>query len=430
MSIRLLLLSAAVVLLPAGVLPARAEVSSEVLWARQIGTPGYEVTLDIETSKNSVLVLGETNGSLARDNPSQDDELFLQRWSLTGELTWQKQFTIRRFAIVFDLGVDPAGNSYIAGAASGVLDGQEWVGDSDAFVRKYDSSGAYQWTRMIGTEGADRARSVAATNRAVYVAGGVQGVLPGETSRDRLDGFIARFDPDGTQRWVDQFGTARYDSAEYLALAKDAIYVAGSTSGRFRGEEKAGGIDTFVRRIASNSQATWTRMFGSTVYDQLHALAANNAGAYLTGWTDGDFEGHPHVGWEDAFVQSVAAGGEVGWGDQYAAEPESSAIPTGIAASASYVHVIGAVGPDAAFPGEESLGSSDIYRRTYTTPGVSVLTDQFGTEAGGDNEGPGDIAARNGVAYLTFQTTEPFAGQDSHGGLDVWLLATPELGPE
>ena len=46
--------------------------------------------------------------------------------------------------------VDPTGASYVVGETFGTLPGQSPAGTLDAFIRKYDPSGAESWTRQFG----------------------------------------------------------------------------------------------------------------------------------------------------------------------------------------------------------------------------------------------------------------------------------------
>src|SRR5262245_8948428 len=75
------------------------------------------------------------------------------------------------------------GGVCIAGSAGGELPGDSNYagGFYDAFTRKYDSSGAVQWTRLLGTEWMDSTAGIAADATGVYVAGFTEGSLPGQS---------------------------------------------------------------------------------------------------------------------------------------------------------------------------------------------------------------------------------------------------------
>src|SRR5439155_574707 len=144
--------------------------------------------------------------------------------------------------------VDATGNVYAAGSTYGTFVGQTSAGVVDAFVRKEERHGGEVWTRQFGTADSDKAFGVAvdATGN-VYVAGETFGTFAGQTSAGGVDAFVRKYDPNGTEVWTQQFGTADFDKA--FGVAVDAtfnVYVAGETLGTFAGQTSAGVFDAFV----------------------------------------------------------------------------------------------------------------------------------------------------------------------------------------
>ena len=100
-------------------------------------------------------------------------------------------------------------------------------GNRDVFVRKYDSSGVEQWTRLFGTTDIDYGYGISADESAIYVAGITRGTLPGQTSEGGLDGFIRKYDADGVEEWTRQFGTSDTDMVNGIAAGDSGVYVTG-----------------------------------------------------------------------------------------------------------------------------------------------------------------------------------------------------------
>jgi hypothetical protein len=93
--------------------------------------------------------------------------------------------------------VDVNGHIYVGGSVWGALPAQAQVGGQDAFVRKYDPNGNEQWTRQFGTAALDDALAVTVDVSAnAYVAGFVEGALPGHTG-DGRDGFLLKVSAPG-----------------------------------------------------------------------------------------------------------------------------------------------------------------------------------------------------------------------------------------
>lgn len=109
-----------------------------------------------------------------------------------------------------DLGLgaatDPSGNVYLAGSTSGPLQGPN-QGLTDGWIAKYDSNGTQLWGKQIGSSGSDSAYNIV-TDQAgnLYVTGGTSGNLfSSKQSRDQ-DGWVAKYDTNGNQLWAKQFG--------------------------------------------------------------------------------------------------------------------------------------------------------------------------------------------------------------------------------
>jgi hypothetical protein len=109
------------------------------------------------------------------------------------EVEWTRQVGSSDRDSARSVSVDGNGNVFVAGDTSGALPGQTSAGDSDAFVRKYDSSGAEVWTHQFGSTGNDIASSVSADGSGnVFVAGDTDGTLPGQTRAGDFDAFVRK----------------------------------------------------------------------------------------------------------------------------------------------------------------------------------------------------------------------------------------------
>ena len=80
----------------------------------------------------------------------------------------------------YGVAVDSSGNVYVAGGTNGGLDGNTNAGNTDLFVVKYNSSGTKQWTNQLGSSSRDSANGVATDSSGnVYVTGMTKGGLDG-----------------------------------------------------------------------------------------------------------------------------------------------------------------------------------------------------------------------------------------------------------
>jgi WD40 repeat protein len=237
---------------------------------------------------------------------------FIRKYDGNGSELWTHQFGSAGSQVggsgnvVGSASADAAGNIYFAGTTGGTLAGQSSSGEDDAFVRKYDSAGNVVWTRQFGTSDDDRSSFAwADTNGNVYVAGNTQGALPTFTSAGQSDAFVRKYDSNGNEAWTRQFGTSQPDIATAVqGDASGVVYVIGSTDGTLPGQTSAGSADGFIREYDANGNVLRTRQFGTAGFDDVLALSVATDALYLGGRTDGSFM--PNEGTFDGFLIKIA----------------------------------------------------------------------------------------------------------------------------
>jgi len=382
---------------------------------------------------------------------------------------WIRQFGSPDQDAAAGVAADTDGNVYVAGDTVDALPGQTETGSHDAYVRKYDSQGNEIWTQQFGlNDGAAQVvqgRGVAVgPDGRVYVAGNTSGTFPGEVNFGRQDGFLRKYDPDGTEIWTRQFGSDRYEWVDGAAVSSDgAVYVVGVTSGALPGQTRVGGDDVFIGNLI------WIRQFGTALFDEARAVGVDPDGnAYVVGvleesggwgdiflrkydpagaeiWTRRfcapdscwasavavDADGNPHVvggvrgtlpgqtrtGWEDAFLRKYDPDGTELWTRQFGTAPSAQA--GGVAVDMFGDVWVGGTARGA-FPGQTSAGGGDIFLRKYDAAGDELWTCQFGSPD--DDYGPRVAVGPDGSPYLCGQTRGELPGQTYLGDQDAFLL--------
>ena len=139
--------------------------------------------------------------------------------------------------------IDGEGSLYVVRHVTGALPGQTRLGNSDAFLRKYDRDGNEVWTRQFGTEDSDVAFGVTVDSSGnVYVVGQVRGALPGQTASGGGDAYVRKYSIDGDEVWTRQFRTDGIDYLEW-GVAVDGsgnVYVVGQVRGALPGQAASG----------------------------------------------------------------------------------------------------------------------------------------------------------------------------------------------
>ena len=273
--------------------------------------------------------------------------------------------------------VDGAGNAYVAGAtlsddfpftasayqtarnSGGVCKdatNTNTIPCSDAFVAKYDSSGAKLYATFLGGSYQDAANAIAVSGAGVaYVtgvtySGNFPGIVPGKSLQSVNNGgagdvFIAKLSADGSQvNYATYLGGDSWDQGQAIAVdGSGNIYAAGATNSNvitgvafpltnpLQLIYGGGSYDAFVIKLIPNAtdptiySMQYSTYLGGSDKDIAFGIAGDNAGnAYVVGETmSTDFPvatslqsswfGGGSNQWGDAFITKIGTSGLLAW---------------------------------------------------------------------------------------------------------------------
>jgi len=398
------------------------DVAGNLVWVRQFGTEAIDSASAVSAGPSGVYVAGTTDGALPGQINSGNADAFLCKYDADGNLLWTRQFGTGEGEGTRANGVfaDTSG-VYVVGYTDGALPGQTSAGGTDAFVRKYDPNGILLWTHQFGTTSTDIVTSVSTNDSGVYVAGSTGGVLDG-LGYGIQDAFLCRYDPDGYQLWMRQFGTAGIDMVAGISADASGVYVAGST------ELYLPYSLAFLRKYDANGNNVWIREFEVQTSIAVSGVSANASGVFLAGFTDGVLPGQTNAGESDAFVQKYDAQGNFFWSHQFGTPPTDQL--SGISADASGVYVAGRT--FGVLPGQTNTGDSDAFVLKIGAPlgdtpaGTDVVV--YPDDAGGNTAPVGmvfDNVLESGDTTLTITSGgAPVPGEFKLGNPPVYYDIT------
>ena len=163
-----------------------------------------------------------------------------------------------------------------------------------------------EWSRQLGTDTTDFSRGVSADRMGnVYISGWTTGSLG--THVGNRDAFVCKYDTTGTLRWIQQLGTRKDDRSRGVSAdGLGSIYITGITGGNLGGPN-AGGNDAFISKYDASGTLKWIRQLGTSSNDESRGASADGHGnVYISGWTDGSLD--TNAGGRDAFISKYDAG--------------------------------------------------------------------------------------------------------------------------
>jgi hypothetical protein len=152
------------------------------------------------SSTDDIYVTGYTTVAIdGQAKVGTSNDLIISKYDNTGTLAWTAEDGAPgNMADGKSISIDASGNAYVAGATQGNLDGHTLAGIADMFVTKYTSAGVRSWTVQNGAAGIPSAGyGIVVDGNFSYTCGDTQGALFGKTLHGQTDFFIKQYDSDG-----------------------------------------------------------------------------------------------------------------------------------------------------------------------------------------------------------------------------------------
>jgi hypothetical protein len=269
----------------------------------------------VDSTGNSYIV-GTTYGPLDGQTKTGNSGVFVMKYDTSGNWQWTRIQSATLSTYGRAISVDSTGNSYITGDTQGNLGGESKTGTVDGFVIKYDASGNIQWTKLLGAAGEDTKGygiSIDSTGNS-YVTGGVShynpvSLLDGQTITGITDVFVIKHNTSGAKQWTKLLGVAGQSTigSSISADSSGSNYVTGRTGGSLDGQTFTGGTgnkDAFVIKYDSSGVKDWTKLLGvSGTYTDGKGIALDSSGtSHVTGYTGGNLDGQTLTGIDDVFL--------------------------------------------------------------------------------------------------------------------------------
>ncbi len=384
--------------------------------AQQLGSSGLELTTTTATDPfGNVYIAGGTTGSLGGANNGDSRDPLVAKYDSQGNLLFTKQFGTLRFDTLYGIDTDAQGNFYVAGITEGDLAAPKQSVTSDAIVAKFDSNGNQQWIQQFGQNQIFQTYSIDVDDAGNAYLTGIDVKSAPFPSLVTDDFWVSKFDTNGNQQWFTEVGSVdnAFDESYDVTVSNDgSVYSTGWTLGDLAAPN-AGVYDAHINKFDNNGQLQWSRQLGTSDYEWGWGVDTDSQGnVYATGWTLGDLGGE-NAGSYDGWLAKYDSQGNQQWIRQAGSPSDDEAFDIFIDSNDN-IFVTGYT--------ENDLGGSDTrfdaFAARYDSNGNQVWVTQFGTP---DIDQAYDITGDDaGNLYVTGITEGSF-GASNAGSFDGWV---------
>ena len=313
----------------------------------------------------------------------------------------------------------------------------------DLYVAEYSSSGAYLWSRVVGSDADEEGKGIATDVSGNVLVTGYQGsyVLDfgggAQFSHGGNDVFVAKYSSTGSWVWSKTIGGSGYDQGNAIeADGAGNVFVTGYFGPATGGVDFGGGglvsagmYDVFLVKYSASGQHLWSKRFGGAGNDTGMAVSTDSSGnVVIAGSFENavDFGGGAltSAGMRDVFVAKYSSTGQHLWSKRFGGTGDE--VGYGLAVdSAGDVVVSGKFQGSVSFGGATltSAGGDDIFLAKLSgATGAHSWSKSFGSTSGDVSLGVAVDANKNIAMTGYFTGSVDFGGGAlSSSGLDVFV---------
>ena len=322
------------------------------VWATYYGGNEYEYGEGICTDNSGALyVTGSTSspnfptktlaGAYNQTTHGGIHDAFILKFNSSGARVWATYYGGNSTDAGHGICIDNSGTLYVTGwtqspnfpiqTLTGAYNQTTYVGSSfDAFILKFNSSGARLWATYYGGNAREQGWSICRDNTgALYITGRtystnfptqtLSGAYNQTTLSGNNDAFILKFNGSGARVWATYYGGNDEEFGYCVCIDNTGdLYVTGGTqstdfptqtlTGAYNQTTLGGNDDAFILKFNGSSARQWATYYGGSIVDYGEGIYSDNSGnLYVTGYTSST--NFPTQTLSGAYNQTTSGGG-------------------------------------------------------------------------------------------------------------------------
>ncbi|HOW52486.1 MAG TPA: DUF1566 domain-containing protein [bacterium] len=388
-------------------------------WGRTTGQ--YYGTAVVLDANGNIFVAGTASGTL--DGSTTSGPIFLTKFTPDLTKEWTKQWGSGVEAWSHGAAVDSGGNIYVTGTARGDFDGNTQIGGDDIFLTRWNANGTKAWSKLLGTTSTssmyEEGYAIAINNSdEIFTSGDVGASIDGGTYIGNYDVFLGKYLGDGEKQWIKQYGTDDWDITYSMAQDNAGnLYMVGSTRGSLSGYTNAGADDLFLMKTSGSGIESWHREWGTSGVDRAWGVAVDsNDNIYVTGETGGDLDGNTSAGNSDIFLTKWNSDGTKAWTKQWGNDQPDTGSAV-VVDKNGFIFVTGAA--NGSLDGNPDAGAGDVFLTKWSPSGTKIWTKQWGSS--GNDWGRAMAIDDNGKIFITGSSGGLIDGNLDSDNTDIFL---------
>ena len=256
-------------------------------------------------------------------------------------------------------------------------------GNEDAIIVKYDSNGTQQWIKNFGGSNSDFFRSVIETSDGGFVCTGYsRSTNAGFSNKGDYDAIMVKYNPNGEQQWVKNFGGSSDEDKFYSVIETlDGGFIcAGESNSADAGFTHKRLRDAIIVKYNSSGTQEWVKNFGGASYDSFKSVSLTSDGGFVcVGESSSSDAISTSVGDYEAIIVKYNINGEQQWVKSFGGsnyEYFESVIET---SDGGFICAGNSNSTDAGF---NSKGARDAIIVKYNSSGTQEWVSNFGGSSG------------------------------------------------
>jgi hypothetical protein len=254
---------------------AKYDATGNLSWNKTWGGTGTDYAYSlVQTSDGGYAVAGDTTSYGAGG-----EDLWFAKFTSTGAISYSRVLGgsgtdyARNIKQTADGGFIMAGytTSFSSGSAGGLL-------------VKYDASGNHTWTRSWGGSGTDYAYAVVQTADGGYALTGTGSSYKAAGAGNTDEAYLAKFDSSGAVVWSTTWGGSGNDYARMVTNTLDGgLIITGSES------STTGNYNAYIAKFSGGGTLSWSTVWGAASTDNGFTVVATDDGGYAQAIEQGSF---------------------------------------------------------------------------------------------------------------------------------------------